>query len=215
MTKFKGHFTAYLKDSPEEIIWAKKNVEVVIGGWLLAWAMASQSLSVNASGSTPILPANYPIWGLAIGGGDSVLLPQTDTERKLMTRLVQEKFRKKSSYIYFLDPAAYVNGQKIPVANITPYLEIQTVFNSNTDIILQTQATQGSSTTVGWQITEMGLVGGSSQQLVGVDQSSINMGGGPVNQTGGGILLDYVNPDAFVIPLSRDFIIAVVLDFSH
>lgn len=215
MTKFKGHFTAYLKETPNEIIWAKKNVEVVVGGWLLAWAMASKSLSMNAGGGTPIVQADFPIWGLAIGCGDSSVLPQNDTSRKLMTRLVQEKFRKYSSYIYFLDPASYVNGQKVSVPNITPYLEIQTVFNSNTDIILQTQATQGTAGSTGWQITEMGLVGGSSQQLEGVDQSPISMGGGPVNQAGGGILLDYINPEPFVIPLGKDFVIAVCLDFTH
>jgi len=212
MTKFQGHFYAYLKESPSEIIWERKNVEVVVGGWLLAWVMASQSLSVNASGGSPILVPNYPIWGLAIGNATQDALDQvisSDNDRKLMTTLVNEFYRKNSSYIYFLDPAAYVNGQNITVPNLTPYLEIQTVFNSNTDVILQTAPT----------ITEMGLVGGTTQTysdpLNPANQTALTLGGGPVNQPGGGILLDYVNPTPFQVPMGHDFVISVILDFTH
>ena len=213
MTQFKGYFKAYLKDNPDEIIWEKKNVEVVIGGWLLAWVMASQSISVNSSGgSSPVLVPNYPIWGLAIGNATTAALNavvSSDNDRKLMTTLVSEFYRKASSYIYFLDPTAYANGQNLNVPNITPYLEIQTIFNSNTDVVLQTAPT----------ISEMGLVGGTTQTYADPtnppNQSALILGGGPVNQPGGGILLDYVNPTPFQIPIGRDFVIAVVLDFTH
>jgi len=205
MSKFTGHFSAFLAESPSEIVWEKKNVEVIVGGWLLAWAMASQSISVNATGGgSPILVPDYPIWGLAVGNASPSSLPTSDDARKLMSRLVQEAFRKASSYIYFLDPTAYSVGQKLPVPNITPYLEIQTIFNSNTDVILQATPT----------ITEMGLVGGTTQSYAD-PTTDLNLGGGPVNQPGGGILLDYVNPEPFQIPLGRDFVVAVVLDFSH
>ena len=204
--KFTGHFSAYLKDSPEEIIWEKKNVEVIVGGWLLAWAMAAQSIRVNATGGgSPVLVPDYPIWGLAIGDATANALPTSDVDRKLMTRLVQEVYRKAAAYIYFLDPVSYTNGQKIPVPNLSPYLEIQTIFNSNTDLVLQTNTLS---------ITEMGLVGGTTQSYAN-PTTLLNLGGGPVNQPGGGILLDYVNPEPFQIPLGRDFVIAICLDFSH
>ncbi len=214
MLTYSGNFTAYLKDSPEEIIWEKKNVEVIVGGWLLAWVMASNAIRNNAvGGSVPVPVADYPIWGLAIGDTDQTVIQDqvgSDDKKKLRRTLIREIFRKPSSFIYFLDPALYLPSlsntisQKIPVSYITPYLEIQTIFNSNTDVKLQTAPL----------ITEMGLVGGSTQ-VSSSTTNNLGLGGGPVNQPNCGILLDYVNPEPFKIPLGRDFVIAVVLDFTH
>jgi hypothetical protein len=212
MSKFLGHFSAYLKDEPSQIIWEKKNVEVIVGGWLLAWVMASQAIATSAvSGSSPIPYPDFPIWGLAIGNADSTLLPPNADEQKLRQTLVNEFFRKHSEFTYFLDPAKYlpnVNSsgvsEKVPVPYITPYLEVQTIFNSNLDVKLQASPT----------ITEMGLVGGSTT-VISSGINNLGLGGGPVNQPNCGILLDYLTPEPFQIPLGRDFVIAVVLDFTH
>ena len=208
MSKFYGHFTAFTKDD-NQILWEKKNVELIIGGWLLAWVMASKSISTgSAGGNAPLLVPDYPIWGLAIGTGGNVSDP--DDQRKQLLKLKNEIYRKACAFIYFLDPAKYLPStsgmvsQKVSVPYITPYLEIQTVFNSNTDVILQTNPA----------LTEMGLVGGTTQAYANGERT-MSLGGGPVNVANGGILLDYVNPAPFQVPLGRDFVISVVLDFSH
>ena len=214
MSSFSGHFCAFLKDEPQNILWERKNVEVIVGGWLLAWVMASNQLAESAvGGSSALVVPDAPIWGLAIGNADQTVIANqvgSDDKKKLRRTLLQELFRKKASFVYFLDPSLYLPTnpsaipQKIPVSYITPYLEIQTIFNSNTDVKLQTQPL----------ITEMGLVGGSTQ----VSTAAINdlgQGNGPVNQPNCGILLDYVTPEPFKIPMARDFVVSLILDFTH
>ena len=208
MSQFQGHFTAYDKETGT-VAWEKHNVELIIGGWLLSWVMASKSLSTaSAGGNSPILVPDYPIWGLVLGTGGSQAA--SDDQRKQLLRLNNEIYRKASDFIYFLDPAKYLPStsgqvsQKVSVPYITPYLEIQTVFNSNSDVVLQTNPS----------ITELGLVGGTTQAYANGD-TTFSLGGGPVNTANCGILLDYVNPVPFQIPVGRDFVVSVVLDFSH
>lgn len=205
---FKGHFKAYLPDD-ETVLWEKNNVELIIGGWLVAWVMASAAISAGSTGGgTPILVPDYPIWGLAIGTGGST--STTDDVRKQMLQLNTEFYRKACSFIYFLDPALYLPtasgaiSQKIPVSYITPYLEVQTIFNSNTDTVLQASPT----------ISELGLVGGTTSSYSS-GSTALSLGGGPVNSANCGILIDYVNPEPFQLPIGRDIVISVVLDFSH
>ena len=206
---FKGHFTAYLKDDPENILLDMKNVEVISGGWLIAWAMASAAISSSnyAGGSTPIPYPDYPIWGLALGNKDFAGVYPNDDIKKQKTLLENEFMRKSFSSINFLKPEYLfpVSGpsQKVPDTGITPFLEVQTLFNSNTDTLLSTEPL----------ITEMGLVGGSTSVLVPVN--NIGLGGGDVRSLNQGILLDYINPESFKLPLGRDVIISVLMDFSH
>jgi hypothetical protein len=209
--RINGNFCAYLKDTPEVILWEKHNVETIFGGWLLSWVMASSSLRAQ-SGVNPVLFPQFPIWGLALGTATADQLPTDDNVRKVTRTLKNEIFRKNSSYLYFLNAAAYLasDSQKLPQDAVSPYLEVQTIFNTNTDTVLDRD---------GITITEMGLVGGTIDTFTdpaqwATDQGA-SMGGAPVTTRNGGILLDYVNPEPFQIPRGRDFIISTVLDFSH
>lgn len=210
MKSYLGHFYAYLKDDPSKIIWQKKNVETIAGGFLISWVMSRATVRA-ATGVNPAPTPDAPIWGMALGVAPS-LLTLSDETRKLRTELFDEILRKPSSFVHFLDPSAFlsVTGDRIPQDPVSPFLEIQTIFNSNSDAALAAD---------GVKITEMGLFGGTTVQYQNSSDwqtpLGLSMGGGPVNQQNGGIMLDYVNPEPFEIPRNQDFVIALVLDFSH
>ena len=76
MSQFQGHFTAYDKETGE-VFWAQHNVELLIGGWLISWVMASKAISTGSAGGDAIIQVpDYPIWGwpLAQGAPHQILM---------------------------------------------------------------------------------------------------------------------------------------------
>ena len=152
---YKGHFYAFLKDDPDHLLWQRKNVETIAGGYLISWVM-SRAIGRATTGPNPAPTADSPIWGLALGNAPN-LLTLSDETRKLRTELYSEILRKEASFVHFLRPDAFLSStaDRIPQDDVSPFIEIQTIFNSNRDAVLSQD---------GIKITEMGLFGGTTTQ---------------------------------------------------